>query len=110
MSEQSAQLQGSWNRQQMADRHGVSVRTIDEETRAGKIPHLRLGARVVYPVDVVIEWERTQALSRLKPSPAPLPAAPRRRPRRVLVVEPNPQGGGDRRVRPVQPVRPEDAA
>lgn len=72
------------DREAMAERLGISVRQLFAETKAGRVPHLRLGRRVLYPLAAVEEWERTTALAALDASPAPLEVVdrPRRRPRR----------------------------
>lgn len=70
----------SLDRVGLAARWGVSVRKIDAETRAGRIPHLRIGRRVIYPLAVLERFEAEQAMAALRPVAAP-PAAsgPRRR-------------------------------
>ena len=80
-------MKQSFNRDELADRWGVSTDVVDDQTRAGKIPHLRFGTRVVYPLAVIEEWEREQALARLAPE-VPRPAdRPRRRRRVVQAVQ-----------------------
>lgn len=39
---------------------GVSLRTLGAMTRAGKIPHVRIGTRVLYPVDELRAWLASQ--------------------------------------------------
>jgi len=43
-------------RAEMAEAIGVSDRTLWEWTRAGVVPHLRVGGVVLYPVDAIREW------------------------------------------------------
>lgn len=94
---QEQQPPTSWNRQELAARYGVSVRTIDERTRARLIPHLRFGSRVVYVPLVILEWERAQAMANLtEPVVDRSPAEPPRR--------------GRRRGRVAQPVGAQPAA
>ena len=40
---------------------GISERLLWEWTDKGIVPHVRLGKRIVYPVDVLREWLRQQA-------------------------------------------------
>jgi excisionase family DNA binding protein len=40
---------------------GISERLLWEWTNQGIIPHVRLGKRIVYPVDSLREWLRRQA-------------------------------------------------
>ena len=52
---------------------GVSERTLWTMTRAGEIPHARLGRVIVYPVDELREWLRDRArrsVRRRRPDPA----------------------------------------
>ena len=52
---------------------GVSERTLWTMTRAGEIPHVRLGRVIVYPVDELREWLRDRArrsVRRRRPDPA----------------------------------------
>lgn len=35
---------------------GISERLLWTWTNAGQIPHVRIGARVLYPVDALREW------------------------------------------------------
>jgi excisionase family DNA binding protein len=41
---------------------GISERLLWEWTDRGIVPHVRLGKRIVYPVDVLREWLQRQAL------------------------------------------------
>lgn len=38
-----------WTREEAAAQLGISVRKLQELTQTRKVPHLRLGRRVVYP-------------------------------------------------------------
>lgn len=40
---------------------GISERLLWTWTRSGKVPHLRLGVRVLYPVDLLRAWINEQA-------------------------------------------------
>jgi excisionase family DNA binding protein len=40
---------------------GISERLLWEWTNQGVVPHVRLGKRIVYPVDSLREWLRQQA-------------------------------------------------
>ena len=40
---------------------GIGERLLWSKTNAGEIPHVRIGSRVVYPVDALREWMREQA-------------------------------------------------
>ena len=40
---------------------GISERLLWEWTNQGIVPHVRLGKRIVYPVDSLREWLRRQA-------------------------------------------------
>lgn len=42
---------------------GVSERLLWTWTRSGKVPHLRLGVRVLYPLDLLRAWLIEQASS-----------------------------------------------
>lgn len=42
---------------------GISERLLWTWTRSGKIPHLRLGVRVLYPLDLLRVWLNQQASS-----------------------------------------------
>lgn len=42
---------------------GISERLLWTWTRSGKVPHLRLGVRVLYPVDLLRIWLNEQASS-----------------------------------------------
>lgn len=39
---------------------GISTRTLWSWTSAGRIPHVRLGRRVLYPVESLRAWVRSQ--------------------------------------------------
>jgi excisionase family DNA binding protein len=41
---------------------GVSPRTLRTLTTEKKVPHVRLGARVLFPVDALREWLREQTI------------------------------------------------
>lgn len=49
------------NRREAAQMLGISERLLWTLTNAGEVPHVRLGARVLYPVKALNEWieERT---------------------------------------------------
>lgn len=40
---------------------GIGARLLWTETNAGRIPHVRIGRALVYPVDALREWLATQA-------------------------------------------------
>jgi excisionase family DNA binding protein len=42
---------------------GVSERHLWTWTKSGKVPHLRLGVRVLYPLDLLRAWINEQASS-----------------------------------------------
>jgi excisionase family DNA binding protein len=42
---------------------GISERLLWTWTRSGKVPHLRLGVRVLYPVELLRAWLNEQASS-----------------------------------------------
>ncbi len=48
------------NRQEAAVMLGISERLLWTMTNAGKIPHVRIGTRVLYPVDALCEWLEQQ--------------------------------------------------
>lgn len=41
---------------EVADVTGLSISTIRKLTRNGKIPHIKVGRRIIYPVTAVHEW------------------------------------------------------
>lgn len=41
---------------EVSDRTGLSVSTIRKMTRSGKIPHIRCGRRIIYPVSGIEDW------------------------------------------------------
>ena len=43
-----------------ADSLDISEGSLMKLVRAGKVPHMRLGERVVFPVAVLQEWMRTE--------------------------------------------------
>ncbi len=49
------------NRREAAEMLGISERLLWTLTNAGEVPHLRLGSRVLYPVEALRQWieERT---------------------------------------------------
>lgn len=51
------------NRSEAAALLGISERLLWTWTNAGRIPHLRIGARVLYPLDGLRQWleEQTQS-------------------------------------------------
>ena len=52
------------SRQDAAALLGISERLLWTMTNAGKIPHVRIGTRVLYPVDALRLWLDEQALNR----------------------------------------------
>jgi excisionase family DNA binding protein len=87
MSTADAIEQHGKTRQWVADRCGVSTRTIDDMVRTRTIPHLRFGRRVVFFEDQLAKWEADQFAANSggvapPPSTFRLPA-PRRGPRRA---------------------------
>lgn len=40
---------------------GIGARLLWSETNAGRIPHVRIGRAVVYPLDALREWLAAQA-------------------------------------------------
>ncbi len=54
------------NRREAAQMLGISERLLWTLTNAGEVPHVRLGARVLYPVKALNEWieERTSGSDR----------------------------------------------
>ncbi len=54
------------NRREAAQMLGISERLLWTLTNAGEVPHIRLGARVLYPVKALNEWieERTSGSDR----------------------------------------------
>lgn len=68
---------------------GISLRLLREQTAAGRIPHVRIGGRILYPVAALDEFLRSEAANSLA-APAPptlIDLAPRRRRR---IVQPTP--------------------
>ncbi|MCA9281104.1 MAG: helix-turn-helix domain-containing protein [Phycisphaeraceae bacterium] len=63
-SRQDARL--TVNRREAARMLGISERLLWTLTNAGEVPHIRLGARVLYPVKALNEWieERTSGADR----------------------------------------------
>ncbi len=49
------------SRQDAAELLGISERLLWTMTNAGKIPHVRIGARVLYPVNQLRAWLDKQA-------------------------------------------------
>lgn len=41
---------------EVSDRTGLSVSTIRKMTRSDKIPHIRCGRRIIYPVSGIEDW------------------------------------------------------
>ena len=39
---------------------GIGVRTLWSKTNAGEVPHVRIGRRIVYPIELLQEWLREQ--------------------------------------------------
>jgi len=54
------------NRAEAASMLGISERLLWTWTNAGQIPHVRIGARVLYPVEALRQWldDQTQARDR----------------------------------------------
>ena len=54
------------NRREAAEMLGISERLLWTLTNAGEVPHLRLGSRVLYPVEALKQWveERTNGSGR----------------------------------------------
>lgn len=44
------------NRREAAQMLGISERLLWTLTNTGEVPHIRLGARVLYPVKALMEW------------------------------------------------------
>lgn len=44
------------NRREAAAMLGISERLLWTRTNAGEIPHVRIGSRVLYPVDELKQW------------------------------------------------------
>lgn len=68
----------------LAARWGVAVNTIAEATRAGQIPHRRVGRRVIYPL-VAIEQFELDAVVEIAPTPSSSKVTPPPRRRRRIV-------------------------
>lgn len=49
------------NRREAATMLGISERLLWTWTNAGEIPHVRIGTRVLYPVNTLREWLEDQA-------------------------------------------------
>lgn len=49
------------SRQDAAALLGISERLLWTMTNAGKIPHVRIGSRVLYPVEALRQWLDEQA-------------------------------------------------
>lgn len=45
-----------WSAFEAAAALSISERTLHTRTKAGEVPHVRVGHRVLYPVDVLQEW------------------------------------------------------
>lgn len=94
----------------LAARWNVSERTVWARASRGEIPCLRIGARYVFPVAVIAEWERTEALASLRPVPEPSAVPVRRGRRRGGVVEPVGTASAAPPARRTRPVRPDEVA
>lgn len=63
LTESPASLRLALRPRQAAKALGVSERTLWEWTQRGKVPHVRLGKAILYPVDGLRRWldEQTKA-------------------------------------------------
>lgn len=54
------------NRREAAEMLGISERLLWAWTNAGEVPHVRIGARVLYPVEALKQWleDRTRTRPR----------------------------------------------
>jgi len=54
------------SRAEAAEMLGISARLLWTWTNAGHVPHVRIGARVLYPIDALRQWldEQTSGNSR----------------------------------------------
>jgi excisionase family DNA binding protein len=55
---------------ELAQLLGLSTRTVWALTKAGVIPHVRLGSSVLYPVDAVHQWLQEQAKANVESAQA----------------------------------------
>ena len=55
------------NRREAARMLGISERLLWGWTKAGHIPHARIGARVLYPVDALRRWLDDQSVTAPRP-------------------------------------------
>jgi len=55
---------------ELAKALNLSVRTIWSLTKAGVIPHVRLGSSVLYPVDSIRQWLQEQAKANVESAQA----------------------------------------
>lgn len=44
----------------------ISEATLDRHTKSGKIPHVRIGGRVLYPVTTLEQWAVSEAMKSSK--------------------------------------------
>jgi excisionase family DNA binding protein len=61
---------------ELAKALNLSVRTIWGLTKAGVIPHVRVGGSVLYPIDAVHQWLQEQAKANVESAQAVQSASP----------------------------------
>ena len=66
MSSNSSEGKLVLNAKETADKLGISTRLLWSETKAGNVPHVRIGGRVVYPVAELMSWLENQAEKSVK--------------------------------------------
>jgi hypothetical protein len=71
-------------------------------TRSGKIPHLRIGTRIVYIEGVLEQWEKDASFAQLVMPASPVAAGAPRRRRRIV----QPVGESSAPAKRSGPVRP----
>lgn len=55
------------SRREAASQLGLSVRSVDFLIKANKLPHIRLGSRVLVPMDKLIEFAANGHTERIRP-------------------------------------------
>jgi hypothetical protein len=67
----------------MASILGISPHLLRRQAKAGKIPHVYVGDRLLFIEDQVLDHLRGQAAASVRPDP-PVADVPRKRPRRIV--------------------------
>lgn len=93
-----------YDRARMAEHLGVSQRTLDAMVAGRLVPHVRIGRRVLFPVDTADRHLIEQALASVRPPGlAPVASPRRRRSRTAAMAEPVTQRA-QRRPGPARPI------